>query len=55
MLKARLFNAYTYINDYTYIFDNRRRKLPGDVNFFRGVLPPGSRRRFDMNTIKRTF
>ena len=28
MLKARLFNAYNYI------FDNRRRKLPCDVNFF---------------------
>ena len=28
MLKAHLFNAYTYI------FDNRRRKLPCDVNFF---------------------
>jgi hypothetical protein len=23
---------------YTYIFDNRRRKLPRDINFFRGVF-----------------
>jgi hypothetical protein len=28
VLKARLFNAYNYI------FDNRRRKLPCDDNFF---------------------
>src|SRR5215470_9179570 len=32
-----------FFNAYTYVFDNRRRKLPCDVNFFRGVLPPAGR------------